>query len=176
MLNMSKNSDNLKSLSKREIKIISELESSKKYYFTKEDIKHHFDSKNKINYAIHRLIIKKRIIKLNKSKYYLIPIKAKSGSWSDEAFIIADEILNGKNYYIGGWSAAKYWDLTNQVPMKTEIYTNKRNGSIKILTENFIFKKTTQKRINNAITKKIKEHEFKILNKKESLKWIKSKN
>ena len=78
MLNMSKNSDNLKSLSKREIKIISELEFSKKYYFTKEDIKHHFDSKNKINYAIHRLIIKKRIIKLNKSKYYLIPIKAKA--------------------------------------------------------------------------------------------------
>ena len=60
--------------------------------------------------------------------------------------------------------------------MKIEIYTNQRGGFAKILTETFLFKKTTQKRIDNAITKKIKEHQFKILSKNESKKWMQSKN
>ncbi len=169
-------SNDIGSLSKKEVQIIAELEFNQKYYFTRNDIKHHFDSESKLRYTIHRLISKKRIIGINKNKYYLIPIKAKYGRWSDDAFIIADEIFNGKDYYIGGWSAANYWRLTDQIPMKIEIYTNKRNGRATILNTSFIFKKTTQKRINNAITKKVRDHTFRILNKKESIKWTKSKN
>jgi len=172
---MSTSSD-IDSLSKREVRIIAELEFNQKYYFTREDIKHHFDSESKLRYTIHRLISKKRIISINKNKYYLIPIKAKYGRWSDDSFIIADEMFNSKGYYIGGWSAANYWKLTEQVPMKVEIYTNRRNGRTTILNTTFIFKKTTQKRINNAITKKIKDHVFRILDKKESAEWLKSKN
>jgi predicted transcriptional regulator of viral defense system len=163
-------------LSKREVEIIAELEFNQKYYFTRDDIKHHFDSESKLRYTIHRLISKKRIIGINKNKYYLIPIKAKYGHWSDDAFIIADEIFNSKNYYIGGWVAANYWRITEQVPMKIEIYTNKRNGRATILNTTFIFRKTTQKRINNAITKKVGNHTFKIINKKDSREWLKSKN
>ena len=85
-------------------------------------------------------------------------------------------MFNGKDYYIGGWSAANYWRLTEQVPMKIEIYTNRRNGRATILNTTFIFRKTTQKRIDNAITKKIMNHTFKILGKGESAEWIKSKN
>ena len=85
-------------------------------------------------------------------------------------------MFNGKDYYIGGWSAANYWRLTEQVPMKIEIYTNKRNGRATILNTTFIFKKTTQKRINNAVTKKVRDHAFNILDKKESAKWLKSRN
>ncbi len=173
---MSTISDNIKSLSEREVRIISGLEFNHMYYFTREDIAKHFQKQNKLNYAIHRLISKKRIIKLNKNKYYLVPIKAQTGKWSDNPFIIADEICNGKSYYIGGWAAANYWRLTEQIPMKMEIYTNKRNGTMKILSNNFIFRKTTKKRIDNAVTQKVKDHAFKILDKKEAKEWLKSKN
>lgn len=168
--------NDISSLSKLEVKIIAELEFNQNYYFTRDDIKHHFNSESKLRYTIHRFISKKRIISINKNKYYLIPIKAKYGRWSDDSFIIADEMFNGKDYYIGGWSAANYWGLTEQVPMKVEVYTNKRNGRTTILNTTFIFRKTTQKRINNVITKRIKGHPFKILGKKESARWIKSKN
>jgi predicted transcriptional regulator of viral defense system len=169
-------SNDIESLSKTEVRIIAELEFDEKYYFTRNDIKHHFDSESKLRYTIHRLISKKRIIGINKNKYYLIPIKAKYGRWSDNSYIIADEMFNGKDYYIGGWSAANYWRLTEQVPMKIEIYTNKRNGRTTILNNTFIFRKTTQKRIDHAIEKKINNHTFKILGKEESAEWIKSKN
>ncbi len=167
--------DNIKSLSAQEVKIISNLEFKQKYYFSREDIKHFFENRSKLNYTIHRLITKKRIIKLNRNKYYLIPIKARTGKWTDDSFIIADEIFNGADYYIGGWAAANYWRLTDQIPIKIEIYTNKRNGTLKVLSNTFIFRKTTPKRIKNAVTKKTNNHTFKILNKKEAKEWIKSR-
>lgn len=172
---MSKIND-ISPLSKKEVEIISDLEFNQKYYFTKKDIKHHFDSESKLNYTIHRLIKKHRIVKLNRNKYYLIPIKAKSGSWVQDSFILADEMFNGMQYYIGGWAAANFWGLTEQVPMKIEVFTNKRNGSKKILYTEFIFKKTTQKRIDNAVTRKIKGHPFKILRKKDTEEWLRSRN
>ena len=168
--------DNIKSLSESEVRIIAELEFNNKYYFTREDISSYFNSKSKLNYTIHRLISKKRILKLSRNKYYLIPIKAPKGKWVDRAFIIADEIFNGKNYYIGGWASANYWNLSNQVPMKIEIYTNKRNGKLKVLNTEFIFRKTTQKRIDNSVKRELNSHSFKILNKKESEKWINLRN
>jgi len=169
-------SNDITSLSKNEVRIIAELEFNQKYYFTRDDIKQHFESESKLRYTIHRLISKKRIISINKNKYYLIPIKAKYGRWSDDPFIVADEMFNGKDYYIGGWSAANYWRLTEQVPMKVEIYTNKRNDRTTVLNTTFIFKKTTQKRIDNAMARKIGNHTFRILGKKESREWLKSKN
>lgn len=169
---MSKISDNIKPLSEKEVRIIAELEFKNKYYFTREDIKHHFDSVSKLNYTIHRLIKKERIIKLNRNKYYLIPIKAKSGKWTDKSFIIVDEMFNGLNYYVGGWASANYWRLTDQVPMKIEVFTNKRNGTKKVLTSTFIFKKTTQKRIDHAVIKKLDSHQFRILGKKETKEWL----
>ena len=143
---MSKINDNIKSLSEKEVRIISGLEFDKTYYFTRDDIKKHFDSESKLSYTIHRLISKKRIAKLNRNKYYLVPIIAKTGKWVDDPFIIADEMFNGKEYYIGGWAAANYWRVTDQVPMRIEVYTNKRNGTISVLSTSFIFRKTTQKR------------------------------
>ena len=53
---MSRINDTIKSLSKKEVRIISELEFNMKYYFKREDIKHHFDIKKKLIYKINCLI------------------------------------------------------------------------------------------------------------------------
>lgn len=169
-------SDNIKGLSEQEVRVIADLEFREKRFFTRDDVKHHFDSASKVSYFIHRLKTKKRIVKLNRNKYYLVPIQSRTGRWSEEAFIIADEMMNGKEYYLGGWTSAYYWKLTDQIPMKIELFTNKRGGFTKILTETFLFKKTTQKRIDEAVIKKVKGHSFRILSKKETKKWLQSKN
>ena len=162
----------MQGLSKKETEIIAELEFKERYYFTRDDIKHHFKKDSQMRHTLHKLLKKERIVSLNKNKYYLIPIKARKGKWADDSFIIADEIFNGENYFIGGWAAANYYRLTDQIPMKIEVYTTKRQGTKKIINTTFIFRRTTKHRINKVVTKKIGGHDFKIINKKEAKKWL----
>lgn len=157
------------------MRIISNLEFKKKNYFTREDIKKHFENRIQMKNTIHQLLKKGRIVKLNKTKYFLVPIKARTGKWSDDPFLIADEMFDGKGYFIGGWTAANYWRLTDQVPMKIEIWTTKRSGKIEILNTKFIFHKTTKRRVDEAVTDHIDKHEFKILSKENAKKWLKSR-
>lgn len=165
----------IKGLSDKEVEIIAWIEFYKKYFFTIGDIKQFFINKKQRYNVIANLMKKKRVVKLNRNKYYLIPIKAKSGGWAEHPFIIADEIFNREGYVIGGWSAANYWGLTEQIPMKIAVYTTKRQGKIKILNTLFIFHRTTKKKIEKSVLKKINGHGFRILNKKEAKKWMKSR-
>ena len=165
----------LKQLSKQEVQIVAWLEFYSKYFFTTRDIKHFFRNKTQQYNCIKRLVKKNRIIKLNKTKYFLIPIKSKSGSWAEDPFVLADEICNGANYFIGGGAAANYWKLTEQIPMQFDIYTTKRQGKLRILNTSFKFHRTTDKKIKRAALKDINKHQFYILNKKEIKEWMNSR-
>ena len=165
----------MKGISAKEMKVIAELEFYQKYYFTKKDIKHHFDNSNRIKDFVYRLKKKGRIVRLNRSKYYLVPVKAKSGKWSDNLFITADEICDGKSYFIGGWTAAHYWHLTDQVPMRIDVYTTRRQGRMRILNINFAFHRTSKKMAAKATTQKIGNRTFRIAPKEVIKEWMKSK-
>ena len=159
-------------LSKKEVELISSLEFDEKYFFTSADVDRFARDKTHRYNIIKHLLRKERIVKLNRTKYYLIPIKAKTGKWAELGFIVADEVMNGTDYFIGGWAAAHYWQLTEQVPMKIEVYSTKRQGKKKFLTTSLIFRRTTQNRLKYAVTKKIQGHRCKILNKTETMKWL----
>lgn len=164
----------LRGLSKREIEIISSLEFDEKYFFNSEDIEKFSKNTTQRYNIIKNLLKKKRIVKLNKTKYYLIPIKAKSGSWSEHPFVIADEACNSKDYFIGGWAAANYWHLTDQVPMQEDVYTTRRQGKKKILNVRLVFHRTTKKNIEKESTiQKIEEHAFSMLKKESAEQWMK---
>src|SRR3989338_6320984 len=98
-----------KGLSEKELKFISKLELKQRYFFTREDIKDNFTSINEMNVYIHRLKKKGRIVKLNKTKYFLIPVKAVHSKWTEHPFAVIDEVMNGKDYCIIGKAAAHYW-------------------------------------------------------------------
>ncbi len=166
----------MKGLSQKEMEIVSFLEFEKRYFFTRDDIKKFFRTYNQMRHTIHKLIKKERIIRLNRNKYYLVPVKAKSGKWSENSFITVDEIMNSRGYFIGGWAAANYWRLTDQLPMKIEVYTTKRQGRKKYITTSIIFRRTTKKRLKSAVTETIQDHTFRILNKEDSRKWLKSRS
>lgn len=163
-------------LSKKEVELISKLEFDEKYFFTSSDVDMIAKDKMQRYNIIKNLLKKERIIKLNRHKYYLVPLKAKTGKWSEWSFIIADEVMDGKDYFIGGWSAANYWRLTEQVPMKIEVYSTKRQGRKKFLTTTIIFRRTTKERLKHAIIQKVKNHECKVLDKEESRKWLSKRN
>jgi predicted transcriptional regulator of viral defense system len=166
----------MKGLSKKEVEIISNLEFNQKYFFTASDIDSFCKNKMQRYNTIKSLLNKKRIVKLNRAKYYLIPIKAKSGSWSEHPFIIADESMDGKDYFIGGWAAANYWCLTEQIAMQFDVYTTRRQGRITVLNTRIKFHRTTKKRLKDAVSKTIEQHNFMILKKEKSKKWLKLRN
>ena len=165
----------MKQLSKKEVEIIAKLEFDRKYFFKREDVKDFFTSSQQISDFIYGLRSKERIIKINRRKYYLIPMKAKSGGWSEDPFIIADEICDGKDYVIRGWAAANYWKLTDQIPMQYDVYTIRRQGKTRIMNARFKFRRTTKKRVERAVTQEISGHSFKIMSKTEAKKWMKSR-
>ena len=118
---------------------------------------------------IHKLKKKGRIERLNKEKYYLIPIQAYRG-WSEHPFIVADEIFNGNDYYIGGKAAANYWGLIDQLPTIIDVFSRKKQGARNILGAAFKFRRI--RKFGKKVKRKIKEHDFWIAPKEESKKWI----
>lgn len=162
-------------LSERAIKVISDLEFQEKYYFTRDEIKKHFDNEKQLSNFIYVQKKNGRIIKLNKNKYFLIPIKARTGKWTDHPLIVADEMMNGSKYYIGKWYAAYYWKYTEQVPMQIDIFTTKRQGKTKKLNKRYVFHRVRPEALKKAVTETIKGHQFRILNKKETKKWYQEK-
>lgn len=166
----------MEGLSKKEIGIVSWLEFHNKYFFSSQDIENFSKNKTQRYNIIKNLLKKGRIVKLNKTKYYLIPIKAKSGSWSEHPFIIVDEMCDGKDYFIGDWAAANYWKLTEQIPIRVGIYTTRRQGKKTILNKKFVFHRTTKKRIKNTVMKEIEGHKFLVQSKENTRKWLKSRS
>ncbi|MBU2099782.1 hypothetical protein KKG83_02480 [Candidatus Micrarchaeota archaeon] len=163
-------------LSKKEMEIVSWIEFYGKYFFRVQEIKRFFKSKNQRYNVMKNLLKKKRIIKLNRSKYYLVPIKAKSGSWIENPFVIADEIFDGSNYFVGGYAAAYFWKFSDQIPAQIDIFTTKRQGKKEIFNMRFVFHRTTKKSLENSVSKNIGNHSFNVLNKKQAKEWMKSRS
>ena len=93
-------------LSKNELGVVARLEFDQKYYFTRQDVMGHFDNKRQMINTVYRLKKKGRIIPLSKNKYFLIPVKAYEGKWTDHPLRVLDEMFDSQNYVIGGWYAA----------------------------------------------------------------------
>jgi len=158
-----------KSISQKELGFISELELKKKYFFKRSDIKQHFTSSNEMGVYLHRLMKKKRVIKINRSKYFLIPIKAIGSKWSEHPFIIIDEMMDGKNYCITGKAAAHYWKLIDQLPYEYEVYSTKRQGSYKIFNAKIGVHRV--RKLPKNVERKLEEHQFIIATKGVSKQW-----
>lgn len=161
-----------KGITEKELKFISKLELKGNYFFTRDEIKDNFTSINEMNVYLHRLRKKQRIIKLNKNKYFLIPVKAIDSKWSEHPFVLIDEIMNGEDYCIVGKASAYYWKLIDQIPYEYEVYNTKKQKIIKIFNTKINFKKRRKINIPRGIMKLIHNHKFIMVSKKQARQWI----
>ena len=157
-------------LSEKELAFISRLELKGRTTFNRNEIRSNFTSVNEMNVYLHRLKKKGRIIKLNKNKYFLIPVKAVGGKWSEHPFIIIDEIMNGKDYCIVGKAAANYWKLIDQIPFEFEVYNTRKHEAITMFNARLIFRK--KRKLLEHGERTMQGHTFIIATKKESKKWM----
>lgn len=161
----------MKGLSGKEMNVVSWLELEDKRFFTRRDIRTFFRNENEMRVYIHRLKNKGRIVKLNNNKYYLVPIKAYKGRWSEHPFVVIDEIFNSKDYFVGGKAAAYYWEYIEQIPIEYDVYSTKKQGSKEIFGVKLNFKRTSKSNMRGFVIKKIKNHPFIIANRRKSLEW-----
>ncbi|MDP7491379.1 MAG: hypothetical protein QGG26_00290 [Candidatus Undinarchaeales archaeon] len=165
----------MEGLSSKEIEIVSYLELNGRLFFTKKDILRFFKNENELGVYLHRLKKKGRILKLNKEKYYLIPVRAFRGHWSEHPFIIIDEMFNGKDYVIRGMAAAHYWSLIEQIPTTIEVQCMNRQGERTIFNFTIIFKRTRKNSLQKAVKRKVKGHSFRISPREDVVNWLNSR-
>ncbi len=161
-----------KSISEKELSFISKLELKGKYFFARNDIRNNFKTDNEMNVYLHRMKNKGRIVKLNKSKYYLIPVRAVGSKWSEHPFILIDEMMDSKDYCIVGKAAAYFWNIIDQIPYEYEVYNTKKQGIVQILGVSIDFKKRRRLNLPRPVIKGIHGHKFLIASKSEARKCL----
>jgi len=79
---------------------------------------------------VYRLSRKKRITRVERGKYVLVPGRAGvEGDWSESLFSIIPQVID--EYYVGFWTAMNHWGMTEQIPSAVFVATPKRKKHIK---------------------------------------------
>jgi predicted transcriptional regulator of viral defense system len=87
-----------------------------------------------------RLVRKKRLIRLKRGIYLFAPMKAgRKGIWTEDSFATVPKLMEGKEYYIGFWSALSHYELTEQIPVTVQIVTTSRQRTLEALQTRFEF-------------------------------------
>ena len=103
-------------LSKNELYFISRAEFEKQKLITTEFVQKLFPDKNKASRVLVFLTRKGRLLRIEKGKYVLVPIKAPNQQWMPNEFILADLWMGDAPYYIGYFTMYNYWGFTEQIP------------------------------------------------------------
>lgn len=81
-------------------------------------------SREKASHILWRLAKQGWVRKLKDGLYRVVPLEASDGSLTDEnPWMIANELFSP--CYIGGWTAANFWGLTDQLFLKTWVMTTR---------------------------------------------------
>jgi predicted transcriptional regulator of viral defense system len=105
-----------KNLSKDEVYLISRVEFEKQKLITTQFVQKLFPDKNKASRVLVFLTQKGRLIRIEKGKYILVPMKAPNQQWMPNEFVVADLWMGDTPYYIGYFTMYNYWGFTEQIP------------------------------------------------------------
>jgi predicted transcriptional regulator of viral defense system len=105
-----------KNLSKDELYLISRAEYEKQKLITTEFAQKLFPDKNKASRVLVFLTKKGRLIRIEKGKYILVPIKAPNQQWMPNEFVVASLWMGETPYYVGYFTMYNYWGFTEQIP------------------------------------------------------------
>ncbi|MFH1715293.1 MAG: hypothetical protein ABH857_03755 [Elusimicrobiota bacterium] len=119
----------IRSLSPKEVDLLSRLEFEGKAVYTKEELVSFCKDKQQGQYLIKKLLEKKRLKKIIKNTYFVIPIKAPQGKWMPNEYVIAKILVKDSNYYIGYSSVFNSYGFTEQVAQMIYVINDKYSFS-----------------------------------------------
>jgi predicted transcriptional regulator of viral defense system len=148
-----------KTLSTKEIDLISRLEFyGKEIYAKKEIISFCRDSKLAA-YLIKKLLEKGRLRKIIKNLYLFVPMKAPGGLWAGNEYLIAKALARRANYYIGYATVFNSYGFTDQVAQLIQIVNDKYSVQKTFLGVRYKLIKVLPNRFYGLETRKIKNEE-----------------
>lgn len=148
-----------KTLSTKEIDLISRLEFYGKEVYTRKDIIS-FCGKSKIAaYLIKKLLEKGRLRKIIKNLYLFVPMKAPGGLWAGNEYLIGKALARTANYYIGYATVFNSYGFTDQVAQLIQVVNDKYSIQKTFLGVRYKMIKVLPNRFYGLETRKIKNEE-----------------
>jgi predicted transcriptional regulator of viral defense system len=148
-----------KTLSAREIELITRLEYEDKEIYTREQIIEFTGNKVRAQYLIKKLCEKKRLKTIIKGTYLFIPMKAPQGQWKANEYLMAKALARKADFYIGLGSVFNSYGFIDQVPQVIDIINNKYSQQKVISGVKYKLKKVLPDRLYGLETRKIKNEE-----------------
>ena len=128
-------------------KLLDDLARSQKGPFSiKEASKVLGLSRNKIRIVLAYLVRKGWLSRVKRGVYISVPLgTVNPQEYKEHPWVVADHVF--APCYIGGWSAAEHWELTDQIFNSVVIFTLRKfkNTSINIQGTNFVIKRISEK-------------------------------
>jgi len=81
--------------------------------------------------------------------------------------------VDSKDYHVGWIYAKYYWKYIRQIPKEIEVYSTRKQGSIKIFNVKISFKRMRKMDNFDYVKRNIYNHAFNIVSKKHTKKQIK---
>lgn len=158
-----------KTLSAKEIDLLSRLEFEGKEIYTKKDITLFCGGRQKSDYLIKKLLEKKRLRKIIKNAYLFIPMKAPGGKWAGNEYVIAKALARGANYYIGYSSVFNSYGFTDQVAQMIHVVNDKYSIKKNISGIRYKLIKVLSDRIYGLETRRINREDIVFASKERAL-------
>ncbi len=137
-----------------ESKLLLILEEKGLSVFTTDDAKNILKTTDSsIWHILNGLVHKKRIQRIERGRYLLIPAKAGiEGYWAESPWVIVPHLID--TYYVGFWTAMNFWDMTEQIPYTVFIATTKRKRNLEYLKQRFEFVTLSKKKFFGFVEQK----------------------
>lgn len=158
-----------RNLSKDELYLISRAEFEKQKLITTQFVQKLFPDKNKASRVLVFLTQKGRLIRIEKGKYILVPIKAPNQQWMPNEFVVADLWMGDTPYYIGYFTMYNYWGFTEQIPRTIFVLNTAKSCKKEIGSIRYEAVKINSKKYYGVEKIKVEDQEVCISNKERTL-------
>ena len=156
-------------LSKKEVEILSRLEYENIRIVSRNYLFKIIKDANQVDKLIYNLCKKGRLQYLAMKKYLVVPIKAPFQQWKENEFLIADALMEGRDYYIGYNNMFNFYGFIQQVPQAVFILNLKYSKSVNIGGTNYNFIKVNRARYYGITTLKINGAAVKISDREKTI-------
>ena len=129
-----------------ETKLMLSLEQKNLPVFTTGDAKEILGTgDSSVWHILHRLAGKRRIRRIERGKYLLVPAAAGPDLlWAEYPWVMVPRLID--RYYVGFWTAMKYWDMTEQIPYTVLVATTKRKRGFEYGGQRFEFVRLAERK------------------------------
>ncbi len=132
-------------------RLISELSQGRKSVFSLADAAQILKTDNKqIKGLLHDLVVKGWLKRIEKGKYFLIPLNVDATKpYTENQLLIASQLIHP--YYIGFWNMLQYYGYTEQFVNTIFVVSPKKKKVFSLYGVNYKFVKTSEKKMFGLI-------------------------